>query len=474
MGRPVALSSLPLRLPISDAAALLRGSVDPTKQLRIEVDGITTGTTRVITVPDANIDLTPTTGSFQGADVELTAIAGLTSAAGKGIHFTGAGAAAVHDLTAAARTVLDDATVGDMVNTLGGSPSTGTGGLVRGTSPTLVTPSLGAATATTLNLSTLAGSDPAMQLIDADVSHPFTGIGGSYADVIASTSFKLFGGSTGGLIATGFRSNSGAALAFDTNIGTATPTSAPILFSAWKTDGAASRVAVSDSEAVMAFRAGSTICLQGTGGGSLTLGGTTLPTGATRNLIFAGGSTSPVLGATTADACSMTGMDTAAANRNVYTRNEEGKMERHTGLRCRVEADFSRTSSTVLTNITGLSRPVAAGEVYAFRAILFTTSHVAGGVKFAIGGTATATSLIAEARVFDASTLATVGTSRVTAMATTLGDVTVVAVAQCTIEGLIVVNAAGTITIQLAQNASNGTASTVLAGSYFELIPIGS
>jgi hypothetical protein len=41
-------------------------------------------------------------------------------------------------ITAAARTVLDDATVGDMVNTLGGATSTGTGGLVRATSPALI------------------------------------------------------------------------------------------------------------------------------------------------------------------------------------------------------------------------------------------------------------------------------------------------------------------------------------------------
>lgn len=45
--------------------------------------------------------------------------------------------------TAAARTVLDDATVAAMVDTLGGASSTGSGGLVRATSPTLVTPALG-------------------------------------------------------------------------------------------------------------------------------------------------------------------------------------------------------------------------------------------------------------------------------------------------------------------------------------------
>jgi hypothetical protein len=46
-------------------------------------------------------------------------------------------------ITAAAATVTDDATVAAMVDTLGGAAATGTGGLVRATSPTLVTPALG-------------------------------------------------------------------------------------------------------------------------------------------------------------------------------------------------------------------------------------------------------------------------------------------------------------------------------------------
>ncbi len=46
-------------------------------------------------------------------------------------------------ITAAARSVLDDATVADMVNTLGGATSTGTGGLARENSPSFITPALG-------------------------------------------------------------------------------------------------------------------------------------------------------------------------------------------------------------------------------------------------------------------------------------------------------------------------------------------
>lgn len=105
---------------------------------------ITDGGTGASTDSGARTNLGLAIGSdVQAYDADLAAIAGLTSAADKGIQFTGSGTAGTYDLTAAAKTVLDDSTVGDMVNTLGGATSTGTGGLVRATSPTLVTPALG-------------------------------------------------------------------------------------------------------------------------------------------------------------------------------------------------------------------------------------------------------------------------------------------------------------------------------------------
>jgi hypothetical protein len=53
-------------------------------------------------------------------------------------------------ITAAARTVLDDATVAAMVDTLGGTAAQGTGAIVRATSPTLTTPNIGTPSAGTL------------------------------------------------------------------------------------------------------------------------------------------------------------------------------------------------------------------------------------------------------------------------------------------------------------------------------------
>lgn len=80
---------------------------------------------------------TPTSG-LTTADVDDTPVDGaITAPVSSNWAFDHAALATAHGITAAAATVLDDATVSAMVDTLGGAASTGTGGLVRATAPTL-------------------------------------------------------------------------------------------------------------------------------------------------------------------------------------------------------------------------------------------------------------------------------------------------------------------------------------------------
>ena len=50
-------------LPVVDTTSIAEGSGDATKEVRFEVDGITTGTVRVLTMPDADVDLGALTAS---------------------------------------------------------------------------------------------------------------------------------------------------------------------------------------------------------------------------------------------------------------------------------------------------------------------------------------------------------------------------------------------------------------------------
>lgn len=136
-------------------------------------------------------------------------------------------------------------------------------------------------------------------------------------------------------------------------------------------------------------------------------------------------------------------------------------------LNTRVASPFAVTSSAVLTNVTGLSVPVVAAGKYSFEAVLFTTATSGGGIQAAIAGTATATSILYEGLLVSGAAI--VAQTRSTALGGAVGSSGTATTGTIRISGTIVVNAGGTLTVQFAQNTTNGSPSTVLAGSWFKV-----
>jgi hypothetical protein len=135
------------------------------------------------------------------------------------------------------------------------------------------------------------------------------------------------------------------------------------------------------------------------------------------------------------------------------------------GGMARVAADVSYANAT-LGNVTGLVVNVSAGRAYAFEAELSYTCLAAAGIKCAMGGTATATNIIYDGWIVDAAAAGIKGNAQATALAGVVASaVTTGTAGHVTIRGSIEVNAAGTLTVQAAQNTANATATVVKRGS---------
>ena len=88
-------------LPVVDTTAIVKGSADATKQVRLEVDGLTTGVTRVLTVPDADLTLvgTGTTQTLSNKTLTTPTIGDFTNAAHSHQNAGGGGTLSLAALT---------------------------------------------------------------------------------------------------------------------------------------------------------------------------------------------------------------------------------------------------------------------------------------------------------------------------------------------------------------------------------------
>jgi len=137
--------------------------------------------------------------------------------------------------------------------------------------------------------------------------------------------------------------------------------------------------------------------------------------------------------------------------------------------RVTTQGDFA--SNTTFADITGLSVKLRAGGVYRIKGLLPVTSGASGGAKIQLttadGLTITSGTVVTEF-INSAATTAVVTTT--TALNTAMGATQVLTAIR--IDAVIRVNAAGTLKIQGAQNASNGTTTSFLVDGTLEIIGV--
>lgn len=195
--------------------------------------------------------------------------------------------------------------------------------------------------------------------------------------------------------------------------------------------------------------------------GGFTVGG---------SLVLTNLGTAPSVSVT--DACLHYVADVSAANANSFIRAENGAVTRLTNTLRTLDQDFNATTAT-LANVTGgsiygnLSLDYEAGKTYNFRTYLFLSADSTGGIKVAINCSTAPTAIryhilgwgVVSGLVINGQHNANGGSSTAAGVTTYFVEV----------QGRVVANTAGTLSVQFAQSTANGT-SSVQAGSYLELL----
>lgn len=137
----------------TDSAFELTDNDDPSKKLKFQLSGQSTGTTRTLTTPDANTTLVGTDATQTLSNKTLTSPVLGTPASGTLTNCTGLPiSTGVSGLGTGVGTFLGTPSSANLASAV--TDETGTGALVFATSPTLVTPALGTPASGTLTNAT--------------------------------------------------------------------------------------------------------------------------------------------------------------------------------------------------------------------------------------------------------------------------------------------------------------------------------
>lgn len=185
-----------------------------------------------------------------------------------------------------------------------------------------------------------------------------------------------------------------------------------------------------------------------------------------------------VIGGATSGQVTITAPAVAGAATLAFPPIQSGTLQSTSGTNL-ADTDVYRctTAQTANTNVvpatvTGLVSNTLAIGTYKIRLVLYTTI-ASGTAGIAITGLLTTTVMGAGNFVSVAYLAATMTTTAATAVASPISLYTAAAIPlQIIVEGTFTVTTAGTLTIQMCQNTSNASNSTVNVGSYMELTRI--